>query len=104
MIRACGWLLLWVAGGCAGLSQTLCKPDPITGSQQCQLASQSRGDALLTTTLAASVYAVTGCTVNDCPLPDACNPRTKRCEPIRCSETHACPAGYRCALDVHICR
>jgi hypothetical protein len=99
------WMLLSAAvAGCAGSGQMLCKPDPITGSQQCQLASQSPGDAALTGGVAAGVYAFTGCTVNGCPLPDTCNPRTKRCEPIRCSETRSCPAGYRCALDVQLCR
>ena len=93
-----------VLAGCGGSGQMACRPDPITGSQQCQLASQSPADAVLTTGVAAGVYSVTGCTVNGCPLPDRCNPKTKRCEAIYCNEAQSCPAGYRCALDVHLCR
>ena len=108
MGRASGLLLTaavaWGLGSCAGSGQMLCKPDPITGSQQCQLGSTRPADAALTTGVAAGVYAFTGCTVNGCPLPDTCNPQTKRCEALRCSETQSCPAGYRCALDVHMCR
>jgi len=102
-----GWWLLALISlgcGCAGSGQMLCKPDPITGSQQCQVASSRPGDAALTTGVAAGVYAVSGCTVNGCPLPDRCNPQTKRCEPTRCHEAKACPAGYSCALDVGLCR
>ena len=101
---ALGLLLTAALASCAGSGQMLCKPDPITGSQQCQLGSQSLGDAALTTGVAAGVYTVTGCTVNGCPLPDTCNPQTKRCEPIRCSETKACPVGYSCALALQLCR
>ena len=58
----------------------------------------------MVTGVAAGVYAVTGCTANGCLLPDRCNPQTKRCEPIRCSETQTCPAGYSCRLDTGLCR
>jgi hypothetical protein len=89
---------------CGASGQTLCRPDPITGSQQCQIASKSPVDAALTTGVAAGVYVATGCTVNGCPLPDRCNPKTKRCETIYCDESQTCPAGYSCAMDVHLCR
>ena len=104
--RSTFWSLFIVLGlaGCAGSGQMLCKPDPITGSQQCQVASSRPADAALITGVAAGVYTVTGCTVNGCPLPDRCNPQTKRCEAIKCSETQSCPVGYSCALAVHLCR
>jgi hypothetical protein len=67
-------------------------------------SSNSAGDAVVVTGLAAGVYAVTGCTANGCQLPDRCNTKTKRCEPIHCSETQSCPAGYNCDLGSTLCR
>ena len=101
----------WGLGLClAGLAcclpgpATYCRPDPVTGSQQCQYSTNSAGNALLVTGAAAGVYAATGCTVNGCELPNRCNSQTKRCEPITCRENTACPAGYRCDLVTMICR
>ena len=71
---------------------------------QCSTSTSSVGSAAVLTGLAAGVYSVTGCTVNGCQLPDRCNLQTKRCEPIRCSETQSCPAGYRCFLASGLCR
>lgn len=103
MGRAYMFLALWLSG-CAGSGDIVCKPDPITGSQQCRGVSNRPGDAALTTGVAAGVYGFTGCTVNGCELPDRCNPQTKRCEAIKCDERQSCPAGYSCAMDVHLCR
>jgi hypothetical protein len=89
---------------CAGGGQTVCPQDPATGMSQCTTTSNSLGDAIAVTGVAAGVYAVTGCTVNGCQLPDRCNTSTKRCEPIRCSESQTCPAGYNCRLDTGLCR
>jgi hypothetical protein len=72
--------------------------------EQCGTTSSSIGDAALVTGLAGGVYAVAGCTINGCLLPDRCNPKTKRCEPIRCSETSSCPAGYKCQMNTKLCR
>lgn len=71
---------------------------------QCAMSSSSPGHAVGVTAAAAGVYAVTGCTVNGCLLPDRCNPKTKRCEPTRCSESQSCPAGYNCDLKTMLCR
>ena len=89
--------------GCAP-TQVVCKPDPITGSQQCTGTTSSPAAAAVTTGAAVGVYAVTGCTVNGCQLPDECNPVTKRCQTIRCSEHKPCPAGYNCDLKTMLCR
>lgn len=96
--------LALAAAACGPSAAMLCKPDPTTGSQQCQATSSSGGDAVVTTGVAAGVYAVTGCTVNGCQLPDTCNPQTKRCEPLPCNETKPCPAGYSCQFDTNTCR
>ena len=87
-----------------GPSQTLCRPDPITGSQQCQSTTSSPAAAVVTTGAAAAVYSVTGCEVNGCQLPDECNPTTKRCQATRCSEHKACPVGYSCDRSTMLCR
>jgi hypothetical protein len=91
-------------GACAGPTELACKPDPTTGVQQCQPTSSSGGDAALVTGVAAGVYSVTGCTVNGCQLPDRCDPKTKRCEPLPCDEAKRCPAGYSCQFDTSTCR
>lgn len=96
--------LAWQCSACAGSSQNLCKRDPITGSESCQTSGGNYGAAAVVTGTAAAVYTVTGCTWNGCLLPDRCNPATKRCETIRCSETRACPAGYSCDLSDGMCR
>jgi hypothetical protein len=99
--------LLGALSGCAGSSANRyidCPRDPATGMSQCMTTSSSPGDAAAVTGLAAGVYAFTGCTVNGCLLPDRCNTKTKRCEPIRCSETLSCPAGYKCQFASQLCR
>jgi len=104
-----GWLGAWLAiascvvMGCGG-GQMLCKPDPITGSEQCQTASSDPVTAVVNTGVAAGVYSQTGCTLNGCELPDECNPKTKRCETIRCRESTGCPDGYKCDLVTLLCR
>jgi hypothetical protein len=95
---------LCAVDACGGSSQMMCKPDPITGSQQCQTSSNTPADALVTTGVAAGVYGFTGCTVNGCQLPDECNPKTKRCETIRCRENRPCPVGYSCDRVSLLCR
>jgi hypothetical protein len=97
-------LNLAALAACGASGEVLCKPDPITGSQQCTTTSSNPASAVVTTGVAAGVYAVTGCTVNGCQLPDVCNPKTKRCEPTPCNEQHACPAGYECDLTHGVCR
>ena len=92
-----------LVAGCAP-SSTLCRPDPITGSQQCQSTTSSPAAAVVTTGAAAAVYSVTGCDVNGCQLPDECNPVTKRCQTIRCNESKPCPAGYNCDRSTMLCR
>ena len=87
-----------------GQSGTVCRPDPLTGSQMCQMSSNNNADAIVTTGVATAVYAATGCTVNGCELPDSCNQITKRCQPTRCDETKPCPVGYRCQPDSQTCR
>lgn len=98
-----GIILLALLTGCAG-SQLHCPRDPATGMSQCVSSTSSVGNAAVYTGLAAGVYAAKGCTVNGCQLPDRCNPTTKRCETIRCSETQSCPAGYNCDLKTGLCR
>jgi hypothetical protein len=108
MKRVCVLLavLLPVLVGCVGSNSTQlhCPRDPATGMSQCTMSSSSPGDAIGVTALAAGVYAGKGCTVNGCLLPDRCNPKTKRCEPIHCSEAQSCPAGYSCDLETTLCR
>jgi hypothetical protein len=60
--------------------------------------------AAIVTGAAVVIYSATGCTWNGCQLPDRCNPQTKRCETIRCSEGRGCPAGYACDLADGLCR
>lgn len=97
-------VIFGVIWGCAGSGQTVCPQDPATGMSQCISGTSSVGNAAVVTGVAAGVYAVTGCTVNGCLLPDRCNQISKRCEPTRCSETQSCPAGYNCQLDTKLCR
>lgn len=109
MTRLPGMLWLALAAspvvlGCAGTTELACQRDPATGMHQCTTTSSSPGDAAMVTGLSAGVFAVTGCTVNGCQLPDRCNPQTKRCETIRCSEGNPCPAGYSCVLETKLCR
>jgi hypothetical protein len=89
---------------CGASGQMLCKRDPITGSELCQRATGNYAEAAVNTGVAAGVFGITGCTVNGCPLPTQCNPNTKRCESIRCSESKPCPAGYFCSTDSMLCR
>src|ERR1700712_4692282 len=103
--RIAGWLLGSVLStACAGNAQTVCPQDPATGMSQCTLASSSPGDAIAVTGVAAGVFAVTGCTANGCLLPDRCNPKTKRCEAIHCSERQGGPGGYGVRLASGLCR
>jgi hypothetical protein len=87
-----------------GSGELVCRPDPITGSQTCQAAGGDVTGAAITTGAAAVLYAGVGCTLNGCLLPDRCNPKTKLCETIACSETKDCPSGYSCDLGTHLCR
>jgi hypothetical protein len=108
-LRRLGRSVLGLAGltfmaSCVGSGQLLCRPDPITGSQTCQAAGGDATGAAITTGAAAVLYAGVGCTWNGCTLPDRCNPKTKRCETITCSETRDCPSGYSCDLSTHLCR
>jgi len=96
--------LMLLALSCTSSGNIVCRPDPITGSQFCQTAGNDVAGAVITASAAAGVYAVTGCTINGCLLPDRCNTTTKRCEPLGCSETRDCPNGYSCNLSTHICR
>jgi hypothetical protein len=96
--------IAWNCSACKGSSQNVCRPDPTTGSELCQTTGGDYVAAAVVTGAAAAVYTVTGCTWNGCQLPDRCNPVSKRCETIRCSESHACPAGYSCDLSDGMCR
>jgi hypothetical protein len=102
--RALGLVVSLCCLAACGGGQMVCKPDPITGSEQCQTASNDPTTAIVNTGVAAGVYGVTGCTVNGCQLPDECNPKTKRCQTIRCREGRACPAGYSCDMVTLMCR
>ncbi|MEY4580846.1 MAG: hypothetical protein RL701_5549, partial [Pseudomonadota bacterium] len=95
--------LAWFGGCATGGSALGCRADPVTGVQQCLSGSERVGDAVVTTAVAAAVFAATGCAVNGCELPNTCNKLTKRCEPINCSETRECPSGYRCILSLQMC-
>lgn len=101
----CGIMLGFLLG-CGGSNSTElhCPRDPATGMMQCAYSSSGPGSGVAETAVAAGVFAVKGCTVNGCLLPDRCNPKTKRCEPTRCSEAQACPAGYNCDLETTLCR
>lgn len=103
-VRVWTGVLLVSTTGCFTHGTIACRTDPITGSQQCQLVGGSSLGGLFTVLAAAAAYAVVGCTLNGCPLPDVCNPNTKRCETSRCSETRTCPNGYRCDLSTKLCR
>lgn len=95
-------LLSW-AIGCA--SGEACKRDPITGMEQCQLASGSYGEAIGTAAAAAAATAAVGCTVNGCEPPFRCNSDTKLCERIRCTEGKAsCPPAYTCDPEQGVCK
>jgi hypothetical protein len=100
------FVLAFGLSACAGGGgyQAGCQRDPATGMQQCGTMSGGPGAAALTTGLAAGIYASQGCTVNGCELPYRCNPKTKRCEAIRCDEANPCPAGYSCQLKTKLCR
>lgn len=104
--RVVGCAITIAFGACAsgGQSEIVCRPDPLTGSQFCQMATDNRADAIVTTGIATAVYAVAGCTVNGCEAPDSCNSATKRCEPAHCDESKPCAAGYRCQPDSQVCR
>jgi len=108
VLRGLACLALAMSGALAGCFpntiDTVCSKDPTSGSLVCQPATGSVANAALATGTAAAVYTATGCTVNGCQLPDRCNTQTKRCEPITCDESKDCPGGYKCALDVHLCR
>ena len=101
----CG-IIFAVFTGCGGSggSQLHCPRDPATGMSQCAVSSSGPGYATGVTAMAAGVFAAKGCTVNGCLMPDQCNPKTKRCEPTRCSESLSCPAGYNCDLATTLCR
>jgi len=103
--RACSVALwLWLcAAACGGDTTMPCKKDPITGSEQCGLASSSGGDAAIMAGAAAASWAVVGCTVNGCLGAYTCNPKTKQCEPLVCDENKPCPAPYECNLPIHRC-
>jgi hypothetical protein len=89
---------------CAGSNEIVCKRDPATGESDCNAAGANPAGVAVTTGVAAGVFGIAGCTVNGCQLPDRCNPKTKRCETIRCGESAPCPAGYSCDLTTSLCR
>ena len=96
---------LWIALACVAAcsSQVVCRPDAVSGAERCERVG-NYGDALITAGAATGVWAAAGCTVNGCEMPYRCNPKTKTCERISCSETSSCPPGYTCNLADHRCR
>jgi hypothetical protein len=70
---------------------------------ECTVASGSYGDALLVAASAGALFAAVGCTVNGCEMPYECNPESKRCERLQCSEPRGCPGGYSCNLESDRC-
>lgn len=93
---------LWV-GACGGDTTLQCKKEPITGSDRCQQVSSSGGEAAVMAGVAATSWAVVGCTVNGCTGAYRCNEKTKQCEPFICDENAPCPPPYECNLDTHRC-
>ena len=84
-----------------------CRRDPVTGSEQCSMVSDSPGEAAATAAASAATWGVVGCTVNGCQPPFTCNAKTKLCERIRCHEstgTGACPPGYSCDPVKDVCK
>jgi hypothetical protein len=96
-------LFAWSACGVPSAGGA-CRRDPATNMLECQPGFSGVGGSLLTLALAIVLYAYKGCTINGCELPYTCNAETKRCEPLRCSETRSCPAGYRCIMSSKLCR
>ncbi len=97
------WASSWLATACAGSAQTVCRPDPITGSDRCSQTG-GYGDAAITGGVAAGAWGVAGCTVNGCEPPFRCNGKTKQCERTTCNETKDCPPGYECNASDLKCR
>ena len=95
-------LALFLAA-CGGETTMPCKKDPITGSEQCGLATSSGGEAAVAAGAAAASWAVVGCTVNGCLGAYTCNPKTKLCDPLDCDENKPCPAPYQCNLAIDRC-
>jgi hypothetical protein len=101
------WMLLLtlvpMLASCA--SGELCKRDAITGTEQCQPASSSGGEAIGTAVAAGAAWGVVGCKVNGCPPPFRCSADGRVCERIACAEGRgACPAGYQCDPEDQRCK
>src|SRR5262245_45866405 len=102
-LRALLFPLLLAALSCAGTtSDTVCRPDPVTGSERCQHTGGAP-EAAVTGGMAAGLWAAKGCTINGCEPPFTCNTKTKLCERQACSEAVSCPPGYECSGDL-VCR
>lgn len=93
-------LLACSVAGCATGAEA-CKTDPNTGFESCQRTSGDYGEAAATGVVAATGWAVVGCTANGCEPPTHCNAETKQCERDRCGGEgqSTCPGGYSCASD-----
>lgn len=96
-------VIIGLAPACA-TGTTVCKRDTITGSEQCQDASDNYGAAAATGAAAGAAWAVVGCTVNGCAPPSYCNTRTKQCEVRRCTDDGECDAGFHCDTTAHSCQ
>lgn len=94
---------LLLTSACAG-GQTVCRRDPITGSEQCQNVGSDYGEAAVTGGAAAASWAAVGCTVNGCTPPSFCNERTKQCESTPCGDDDDCGKGFTCDTTAHRCR
>jgi hypothetical protein len=94
---------LGLAAGCA-TGQEACRRDPVTGAEQCAVVGSDPGQAAATAAAAAASWGAVGCTVNGCQAPFRCNPESKLCERMRCSEdVGGCPPGFSCNPNKNVC-
>lgn len=98
--------------GCGGATMTDWWTDNAYASHGADAASRGDGiyvsDSYAEAGAAAALAGVLwgaagGCKIEGCEPPLRCNTKTELCEPARCGEGHACPAGTRCNFDERVC-
>lgn len=91
--------VLALVGSTACVSHMECRDsvDPMEGRRCVEQGSPA--EAVGTAVAAGVAWGTVGCRVNGCNPGYTCNDGSGFCEPMSCSEGHACPAAFECNYE-----